>query len=502
MRKTAAAFLAACLLLPAHASAAQTQYDIQTKIENAFSWLETNAQPMSSAGSSASDYSIMALSRMNKDYRYASYVSATSSLTPSTIQDAQRLIMANSACGEILSDPFVGMFTYNAELSSAADTAGAVITLKSGGYDTDNGDDTVDLAGRLLTMQQSNGSFENDVLSTAKSIIALSYYRGAEFTMQGSADNETYTYDTDSAIDNAAAYLSSVQGADGGFSTVFNTAYVIMALDSTGTDAQSSDLFVKNGSDPIAYISSRFSEDGSIGESPDDTAIAVCALVSHLRAMQGKAAFFDFISQDTVNTILSGDSAGSDHLTESSGTAAETATEPPKQSILITQPPMREPEHSAFNEEEYGPQQFVGPVRETDRPDNSPSVTTDSSDSGSGGTAAIVITAIAAAAVIAAIVLLKTRPELLDMIRKKAEKLSAGKTGASEQKSGNSRQENDLISEIDKPHEVVPTEELYDPDFIKKLIPVDEIDMSVGSLLPEDDTENTDDASGSGSENK
>ena len=112
MKKTAAAVMAACMLLPVTAGAAHTQTDIQTMIDGAFTWLETNAQPLSSAGSSASDHYIMALSRMNRDYRYASYVDATSTITPSTPQDAQRLIMSNAACGEVLSNSFVGAYTY------------------------------------------------------------------------------------------------------------------------------------------------------------------------------------------------------------------------------------------------------------------------------------------------------------------------------------------------------------------------------------------------------
>ena len=489
MKKAAAVILTACMLFPFSAAAEQTQYDIQTKIENAFSWLEANAQPINAAGSSASDYYIMALSRMNKDYRYASYVNATSSLTPTTIQDAQRLIMSNSACGEILSNSFVGMFTYDAELSSAADTAGAIITLRSGGYDSDNNSSNIiNLTGRLLTMQQSNGSFENDVLSTAKSVIALSYYRGTEFTLQGTADNEEYTYSTDSAIDSAISYLSSAQGTDGGFSTVFNTAYVIMALDSTGTDAQSSSLFVKNGSDPISYITSRCSEDGSVNSSPDDTAISACAFVSHLRAMQGKAVFFDFVSQDTVNTILSGESAGSNHLSESTddGTPSSAATQSP-QSIRITPMPTREPEHSAVNEEEYGPQQFVGPLRETDRPDSGTASETHTDESNSSSYTAIAVIGAVIVIGLAALALLRFKPELFEAMRKAVSKHSVNKNNTGDKENEHKSDENDLISEIDKPLEVVPTEELYDPDFIKKLIPVDEIDMSIDSLLPAED---------------
>ena len=520
MKKTAAALLATCLLVPASAGAAQTQLNIQTTIDNAFSWLETNAQPLSSAGSSSSDYYIMALSRMGRDYRYSGYVDATSSITPSTSQDAQRLIMANAACGEVLSDSFVGAYTYNADLNTAADIAGAIITLVSGGYEVNSEYTNIEnMIGTLLTRQQSNGSFENDVITTAKAVIALSNRRGDEFILQGTADNEEYTYSVNSAVDNALSYLSGAQQADGGYSTMSATAYTVIALDSVGADAQNDGRFIKNGITPIDYIYSHASGDGSFSSSPDDTAMAACALVSHLRYMQGKASFFNFYSGDSVDTVteqtdpdttspVSGDtqSGTASGNTQSAGTPS--ATQAPAQStpgtIRITPPPTREPEHSAMDVEEYGPQQFVGPIRQSEEPKGS--------GSGEGGTSdrvssAIVIAALVATGILiilsaAAAVLYRVKPEYFEKLKSHVTETPIGKkifrsNRSDSDEKNDSNGENDLLSELDKSHDVVPTDELYDPDFIKKLIPVDEIDSSIDSLIPKDspgsETDPTDD---------
>lgn len=495
MKKTAAAVLAVCMLLPVGAGAVETQYSTQELINNAFTWLETNAQPMSAAGASSSDYYIMALARMGRDYPYSSYVEATSRITPSTPQDAQRLIMSNAACGEVLSNSFVGAYTYNAQLDTASDIAGAIITLRGCGYEVVSDTESIEnMTGRLLTMQQSNGSFGNDVLSTARSVIALSWSSGSEYILKGTADTEEYTYSVDSALENALSYLSSNQASDGGFGTISATAYTVIALDSIDVDAQNDYRFIKNGVSPFEYIAAHALADGSFSSSADDTAMAVCALVSHLRAMQGKAAFFAINSGDEVDTVRSdSESANSSSTPSSAGASgsASSATQQPAQStpgsITVTPPPTRSPEHSAMESEEYGPQQFVGPVRSTDEPRNGGDAGTSDSASGAGTVILIVVCCIAALLIIAAGALYFLKPELFKKLLGKAKALSKpSKPAADEDKK---EPEHDLLDEIDKTPEVVPTEELYDPDFIKRLIPVDELDTSIDALLPKEDGE-------------
>lgn len=501
MKKTAAFVLAGLIVTSFTAHAQHTQYDIQETINSAFSWLETNSPPQSAPGSAASDFYVMALSRMNKDYNYMSYVDAANSVNPSTTADAQRHIMAVSACGAMLLDQDVAMYTYNAQQNSASDIAGAIITLRSGGYEIpeSSGTNLTNMTGKLLTMQQSDGSFDNDILATAKTVIALSEYQGTEFQLQGSANNEVYTYNTDSAITAALDYLGNSQQADGGYSTVYNTSFVIMALDSVGIDCESDSRFVKSGSSPIDYIYAHSSGDGSINSSRDDTAIASCALTSHLRGMQGKSSFFDFISDDTVNNIISGDSGSTNNLTagstgtqNSSGSSSHTSSTAAPQStpktITVTQPPTREPEHSSLDAEDYGPQQFVGPVEENDHNDDNGNNDTDNT-SGKTPVAAIVIIIIVCAIAAAILVFIKLYP---DKAKKVLQHIQSITDKNKENNTSQEKQENetpDLLSEIDASHEAVPTEELYDPDFIKKLIPVDEIDTSIDGLIPDDNND-------------
>lgn len=498
MKKTAVFALAGLMMTSFTAYAQHTQYDIQETINSAFSWLETNSPPQSAPGSAASDFYVMALSRMNKDYNYMSYVDAANAVNPSTTADAQRHIMAVSACGAMLLDQDVAMYTYNAQQNSASDIAGAIITLRSGGYEIpeSSGTNLTNMTGKLLTMQQSDGSFDNDILATAKTVIALSEYQGTEFQLQGSANNEVYTYNTDSAITAALDYLGNSQQADGGYSTVYNTSFVIMALDSVGIDCESDSRFVKSGSSPIDYIYAHSSGDGSINSSRDDTAIASCALTSHLRGMQGKSSFFDFISDDTVNNIISGDSGSTNNLTagstgtqNSSGSSSHTSSTAAPQStpktITVTQPPTREPEHSSLDAEDYGPQQFVGPVEENDHNDDNGNNDTDNT-SGKTPVAAIVIIIIVCAIAAAILVFIKLYP---DKAKKVLQHIQSITDKNKENNTSQEKQENetpDLLSEIDASHEAVPTEELYDPDFIKKLIPVDEIDTSIDGLIPDD----------------
>lgn len=505
MKKSAAAVTAAVLLFSAAANAAYNQSDIQNSINSSFEWMEHNFSALSNPGTAASDFYIMALSRMNKEYSYSKYVDLTEKINPTTKQDGQRLIMSNAACGEHLNDSFVAIFTYDSDFNSAADLAGAVITLGSGGFTAKEGSPSSEnLAATLLTYQQANGSFENDMLSTAKAVIALSNYLDYEFEIQGENKNEVYTYNTNDAVYNAVEYLSGVQGSDGGFSTVSNTVYTIIALDSIGIDADNDERFIKNGSSPLAFLMSMQLDDGSFNSSAEDTALSACALVSHLRAMQGKTKFFNFTSDDSVDTIVSGQGSssiaagGSSHSNSAvsggntSGSSAGSSTAAPSatQSVIrVTPMPTREPEHSSLNEEQYGPFPFVGPQQQEDKQDTNKTAAGTVSDSHSSGIIIIVIIGIIILLLLAAAVYIcRFKPELLSKIDI-AKKLIPDKKEQEPPK----EPEKDLLAEIDSPGEAVPTEELYDPDFIKKLIPVDELDSSIGSLIENDEQSNTDD---------
>lgn len=509
MKKNAAVIPALILLLASvPADAAYSQYDIQTAVEKAFEWHEQNASPRNSAGSLASDFYIMSLARMGKSYDFGAYSRLTEKLNPTTQQDGQRLIMTSSACGERLSGAFVGWYTYQQDNTSASELASTIITLDSGQYTIpENEGDINKLAGTLLTTQQSNGSFGNDIITTAKSIIALSTRANTEYHISGTHDNEMYKYNTASAIENAVSYLSSCQQPDGGFATVSNTAYVIAALDSIGTDSDGAAAFVKNGATPVSFLVSQQSSDGSIASSPDDTAMMEMAYVSRLRAMQGKAPFFSFTSGDSVSAASpassenhSGESVispGAESApTAGSGASSDSTSTPgTKEIISIAPSPTRVPEHSAVSEEEYGPFQFVGPIQQTDKPDKNTAVKKSEEEGetpASGSTAAIIAAAVTAVLALSGFVILTVISKNPAMRKKLEDVLTAAKkkTALLKDKNGGAEpqpEDDTILNDAFTPHEVVPTDELYDPDFIKKLIPVDEIDMSIDALIPAED---------------
>lgn len=494
MKKLSAVLLAASMLPAFNVYAESSEAELLSSVNSALSWIEINAAPTSYPGTVASDYYIMAQSRLGAGYEFRPYVKLIESIVPDTKQDGQRLIMTSTACGERLTDSFVGLYTYDDDLKSAADLAGAVITLQSGGYKIKS--DTTDInrmVGTLLTYQQQDGSFGNDVLATAKSVIALSDFRNAQYELHGTKSDEVYTYTTESAIDNAVNYLASKMRDDGSFATIINTAYVITALDSIGIDCENYTKFDYNGNTPLSYLMKAQSENGSFSGSADDTAIAACAMLSHLRLLQNKSKFFDFTSDDKV------DIAAAQHNTQKTDSAitsaAGSATAKPQPAIVTIAPqPTKAPEHSEKQEEEYGPYPFVGPMQQkkTDKAEkNAVPEETDETTQHSG-TAGLAVLLVILLLFGGALVFIKfKKPELYNRIIETAKSIIPDKGNAHDKEpdeTAPSAVSNSIFNEMTSSSKVVSEEELYNPDFIKTLIPVDEINSSIESLVENDST--------------
>ncbi len=497
MKKAAAAVFLMTAMISVSAKAAHTQNDLYTAAQAAIQWQESNAQPRVSPGSLASDYYIMALARLNMEYDFQSYAKLTSTLSPDNDQAWQLRIMTNTVCGSKMTDSVVWAHTNNADLSFTSTLADAIITIDSGGYkpneQSGQGPDSQRLVQLLLPKRQEDGSFDKNVLTTAKAVTALSPYTGITYQ---SEDNQ-YSYSTDDIISAAIDYLSGEQYSSGGYASVQETAYVIMALDSVGIDADNDPRFINSGNSPVSYLLSLQSEDGSFNSNANDNAYALCALASHLRAMQGLSRFFNFSASDAVAKPPA--PTASESVPEPENHAGEPpkgntiiiSTDPDEQNqqgnhiIKMTPLPTTEPKHSAIEGEQYGPMPFVGPMpQDTDKDGTTPVHRTNTESSEKSGSAAPVIIIICVAAAAAVLVILKKRGIL------PRTKLDDAAHGAEQ-----SQDEENLIEKMDTVEEIVPTDELYDPDFIKKLIPVDEIDTSIDSLISE-----TDDA-GSDSEN-
>ena len=479
----------ACML-PA---AAYSQQDIYTAADSSLDWILNNASPLKTPDSAASDNSVIALSRINKSFDYNKYLSYTQARNPSTDKDGQRLILTETACGSVVSDSFVRLYTYDHMRDNADDLAGAIITLDSGGYAVKDDNISIDyMVMNLLSMQQSDGSFGGNVYITARSVIALSSHRGTRYDVTGANDNENYTYSTETAIANAVSYLAGAMGHDHSYGTFTNTAYVIMALDSVGINPETDSRFTSGEGSPISFLIRQQGSDGSFNSSADDTALAACALVSHLRALQGKAGFFSFKSGDTVSapTKEAASAAASDTAPQSVAASAPKKTEPPV--IKLTPLPTKAPEHSELDEEEYGPFAPMGPVKPdmTEKPNVKGSVTEDAAPR--SNTLGITLKTIAVILILlgTAMVFMYIRyPEKMKAatayIKKNILKLGDGAATAADTDKDTNENEKDTQEDLYDSGQAVSTEELYDPDFVKKLVPVDELDDKLGDLIPD-----------------
>ena len=302
MRKLIAILCTSMLIISfGAAEVAYSQQDIYNSIFAACSWMDRNASPLKNTDSPASDYFIMAMARMNKSYDFDAFAKLCDSRAPSTYRDGQRIVMAKTACGSAVSDDMVRSYTYDTDnFDSLADLAGAIITLDCGRYAVNDEEKSKDtLISGLLAAQHIDGSFSSDCYTTALSIIALSPYKGLNYDTGN--DKISVSYSVDSALVNAAQFLGNAKGPDYGYSDIRTTAFVIIALDSIGIDADNDASFSDNGISPVSWLISHQEEDGNFNFSAEDTAFALCALTSHLRAMQDKSLFFSFSEKDPLD---------------------------------------------------------------------------------------------------------------------------------------------------------------------------------------------------------
>ena len=299
MKKIFALISAFFMLFFCNAKAAYTGSDINNIAGFSFEWAEKNIAPLANPDSVASDYHIMALKRAGKAFDYGKYISVTDAKTPKTVQDGQRMIMANTAAGGVLDDDIISQYTYGKEFTNTQDIATSLIAILSGEYAVKS--DTTDinrLAVQLLEKQNSDGSFDSDILTTAKSMIALSFLSGKCYVVKGEEIGERYRYDVNTAILRGVNYLQNNKNQDCGYGNVLNTAFVVMALDSAGVDADNDPGFSDGEKSTLSALLENCEADGSFGGDKDSTAVALCAIVSHLRAMQGNSAFFTLRTED------------------------------------------------------------------------------------------------------------------------------------------------------------------------------------------------------------
>ncbi len=303
MKRIAVVIVAIVVLMSATVYGAYTGHTINNSMEKAFLWINENTSPLGDGDSVESDYYVIAMSRANRTFDYNKYKKITRSKTPNTTGDAHRIIMSNAACDGVFNETFVADYTYKNNLRDTSDLAGAILALCAGEYDVKSNEITVnDLVVRLLANQSQNGSFGDDIVATSKSILALSFFEGNVYQVKGEYKTEIYYHDINNAILRAVSYLQSVKDEECGYGNIKSTSYVIMALDSAGVDCDNDPGFTQKGTSTLDWLLKRQNDDGSFGENKDDTALAICAVVSHIRAMQGKDAFFDVRSLDKIDS--------------------------------------------------------------------------------------------------------------------------------------------------------------------------------------------------------
>lgn len=301
---------AALLTSSAHICYARSQYDIYTAIDSARGWMEKNSSPFSRPEAPSSDYYMMALSRLGAKYDYKKFLSYTTVRKPSTTKDGQRLILSATACGG--APDYVNEYTYDVkQFNDISELAGAIISIDSGEYEFDGKEITKEqLIAQLLASQQSDGKFGTDAYTTALSVIALTPYCNTQYKLTGSHKNNVVSYNTMEMIEYAVEYLKTNHADSGGFPSIRTNAHLIMALDSIGMDADNDIEFIVGGNSPVGRLLAQQRDDGSFNSSADDTALALCAMTSHLRAMQNKSGFFNFRATDAPETASDIDCSG------------------------------------------------------------------------------------------------------------------------------------------------------------------------------------------------
>ena len=189
-------------------------------------------------------------------------------------------------------------------------TAGAVwalLALDSGSYG-DNGAREIYLS-EILNAVQADGGFaitsgSSDADMTAMALNALAPYRSTHKNVQ-------------TAVDNAFAYLSSCQNADGsyssnGISNVESTAQVLTALCTYGI-SETDSRFVKNGRTALDALLAFRSSDGGFRHTSDETAANAMAteqgfyaLAAVWRRREGKNALFQLSDASENKNAVSG----------------------------------------------------------------------------------------------------------------------------------------------------------------------------------------------------
>ncbi|MCI8404966.1 MAG: terpene cyclase/mutase family protein [Clostridia bacterium] len=345
MKKRIIAALCAVMLLPAfgvHVNAEYKESDLKNAVNKAIEWKDRNDSPHYSIGTNNSNLYITALKRMGKKYEYNTYLLGLDDVAAgyneeNDASDMQRTALATLASGgeprNVGGRDLIADSTYYRDAAAPIDKEGvngyswALITLDSKQYAVPDwaAKNRNDIIVGILSHQNTDGSFDGSVYATASAIVALTPYAATSgsYTITQIETGDTFDISPRTAVHKALDYLSAEQLKDGDWGELRATAMAIIALDTVGIDADGDDRFTANKGTALEGLMSYQGRNGGFsanGHNADGeaTSIALCALTSHLRKMQGKARFFDFTVEDSIT------------LADPTPTPKATATAKPK----------------------------------------------------------------------------------------------------------------------------------------------------------------------------
>lgn len=267
---------------------------------------------LDNAGTSASDWLVVALDRLGIDADYDSYLSALSvcvkekyrtegKLHPVKATEWHRITLAVAACGgnpadfcgiDLIGD---GVTLRDFEKQGINAYIWGLIALDSVSYDA--GEKRDEIIAKLLSAQLSDGGFAlsgtmGDADVTAMVLTALAAYRDRE--------------GVSAAVERALDFLSENQLSNGGFMSYGienceSSAQVVTALCSLGISPFDDERFVKGGSSPFDAMMGYELENGGFSHLLSDekmnglaTEQALIALAAAKRYLSGEGGVYDF----------------------------------------------------------------------------------------------------------------------------------------------------------------------------------------------------------------
>ncbi len=327
MRKKIIAVLciAALAVPPLCVKADYTENGIKDVVNDAVKWKDENDNPMYSIGTSNSNMYIIALGRLGKEYDYSTYLAGLEGIAAGygsehKASDMQRSAMATVCAGgdaqNIGGRDLVGDATYYRDSVSPLGKEGAngyswaLLTLDSMQYEPPEWavKNRNDIIAELLSRQNIDGSFDDDVYVTASAVTALAPYceTSGAYTITQNQTGWVIDLSPKEAVDKAIDYLSNTQSADGDWGDLIATAMTVIALDTMDIDCNGDERFEARKGTAFDGLMSYQNKDGGFSydnkkSDGEATSYAICALTSHLRKIQNRATLFNMTVKDTVD---------------------------------------------------------------------------------------------------------------------------------------------------------------------------------------------------------